>query len=112
MSSIRMGAVGLAVSTVLALTLGCGGDNKTALKGGANTDKGRKNEGHEHGTGPHGGTVADWGGGKYHVEFTVDHPKKEATVYILGSDEKTPVPIKAKDDQLLLSIKEPAFQVT
>lgn len=62
-----------------------------------------------HGAGPHGGAVADWGGGKYHVEFTVDHDKKEATVYILGSDEKTPAPVKA--DKLLLSIKEPAFQV-
>jgi hypothetical protein len=33
---------------------------------------------HEHGAGPHGGTLADWGGGKYHVEFTVDHDAKEA----------------------------------
>jgi hypothetical protein len=65
-----------------------------------------------HGAGPHGGTVADWGGGKYHIEFTVDHAKQEAVVYILGSDEKTPVPVKAKEGQLLLSIKEPAFQVT
>ena len=29
--------------------------------------------GHSHGAGPHDGTLADWGGGKYHVEFTVDH---------------------------------------
>src|SRR5262249_19369201 len=59
-----------------------------------------------HGTGPHGGTISDWGGGKYHVEFTVDHGKKEATVYILGDDEKTPAPVKAS--KLLLSINEPA----
>jgi hypothetical protein len=64
---------------------------------------------HHHGAGPHGGAVADWGGGKYHVEFTVDHDKKEATVYILGSDEKSPAPVKAS--KLLLSINEPAFQV-
>ncbi|MGN6137136.1 MAG: hypothetical protein ACTHK7_11830 [Aureliella sp.] len=62
-----------------------------------------------HGAGPHDGAVVDWGGGKYHVEFTVDHDKKEATVYILGSDEKTPAPVKA--DKLLLTIKEPSFQV-
>lgn len=55
--------------------------------------------------------MADWGGGKYHVEFTVDHDKQEATVYLLGSDEKTPAPVKAKDGQLLLAIKEPSFQV-
>ncbi|MFN0195369.1 MAG: hypothetical protein ACKVT0_01380 [Planctomycetaceae bacterium] len=68
--------------------------------------------GHEHGdhkAGPHDGTVSDWGGGKYHVEFTVDHDKKTATVYILGSDEKTATPIMA--DQVLLSINEPKFQI-
>jgi hypothetical protein len=66
---------------------------------------------HTHGAGPHEGTVADWGGGKYHVEFTVDHEKQEATVYVLGSDEKTPAPIKTADGKLLLTIKQPAFQV-
>lgn len=55
---------------------------------------------HSHGEGPNGGAIADWGGGKFHVEFTVSHDKKEATVYILGSDEKTPVPIDAKEIQL------------
>lgn len=65
-----------------------------------------------HGAGPHDGTLSDWGGGKYHVEFTVDHGKKTATVYILGGDEKTPAPIKAKDGELLLTINEPSFQVT
>lgn len=66
--------------------------------------------GHDHGTGPHDGTMADWGGGKYHVEFVVDHDQKEATVYILGADEKTPSPIQAEEIQL--SIREPAAQVT
>lgn len=64
---------------------------------------------HGHGAGPHEGTLADWGGGKYHVEFTVDHDKKEATIYILGGDEKTPAPIKTH--KVLLSIKQPVFQV-
>lgn len=69
-------------------------------------------EGHGHGAGPHDGTLADWGGGKYHVEFTVDHDKKEATVYVLGRDEKTPAPVKTADGTLLLTINEPSFQVT
>lgn len=64
---------------------------------------------HHHAAGPHDGTLVDWGGGKYHVEFTVDHDKKEAVVYILGGDEKTPVPIKSAT--LLLSITDPDFQV-
>lgn len=68
-------------------------------------------EGHGHGAGPHEGTLADWGGGKYHVEFTVDHDKKEATVYVLGGDEKSPSPIKTADGTLLLTINEPSFQV-
>lgn len=66
---------------------------------------------HHHGAGPHDGTLADWGGGKYHVEFTVDHDKKEAVIYVFGGDEKTPAPVKTADGKLLLTIKEPAFQV-
>ncbi|MEZ6150217.1 MAG: hypothetical protein R3C09_08850 [Pirellulaceae bacterium] len=65
---------------------------------------------HGHGAGPHDGTVADWGGGKYHVEFTVDHDKQEATVYILGADETTAIPIDAAE--IDLSISDPAMQVT
>jgi hypothetical protein len=57
-------------------------------------------EGHGHGVGPHEGTVADWGGGKYHVEFTVDHDKQQATVFVFGSDEKTPAPIDAATIEL------------
>lgn len=64
---------------------------------------------HDHGAGPHGGAIADWGDGNYHVEFTVDHGNKQATVYVLGGDGKTPAPVNAA--KLLLSIDEPAFQV-
>jgi hypothetical protein len=66
---------------------------------------------HGHGAGPHDGTLADWGGGKFHVEFTVDHDKKETVIYVLGSDEKSAAPVKTLDGKLLLTIKEPAFQV-
>lgn len=67
-------------------------------------------EGHAHGPGPHDGTIADWGGGKFHVEFMVDHDKQEATVYVLGSDEKTPSPIDASE--ITLTIKEPSLTAT
>lgn len=66
--------------------------------------------GHSHSEGPHGGVIADWGGGKFHVEFTVDHDQKESVVYILGDDEKTSVPIDATE--VTLAIKEPPTQVT
>jgi len=66
--------------------------------------------GHAHGTGPHDGVIADWGGGKYHVEFTVDHDKTQATVYVLGNDEKTATPIDA--EEINLSIVDPEMLVT
>jgi hypothetical protein len=52
-------------------------------------------ESHVHGKGPHGGVVFDVG--KFHGELTVDHDKKEVTLYVLGKDEKTPTPVEAKD---------------
>ena len=100
----------------LTLALGCGDQsaptpNSTPAPAASSTpaqhEHGHKHAGH--GTGPHQGTVADWGGGKYHVEFTVNHDKQEATVYVLGDDEKTAAPIKA--NTILLSINAPQFQV-
>lgn len=107
----------------LTLTIGCDGGKPPAPKTGttpassatttpAEDDHGHKHDGAGHaghGAGPHEGTLADWGGGKFHVEFTVDHDKQEATVYILGDDEKTATPIKAAN--ILLSITDPKFQV-
>src|SRR6056297_1812565 len=58
--------------------------------------------GHGHGVGPHEGVIADWGGGKFHVEFTVDHDKTQACVYVLGGDEKTPIPIDAPSIELYI----------
>ncbi|EMB16463.1 hypothetical protein [Rhodopirellula europaea] len=65
--------------------------------------------GHGHGAGPHDGTIADWGGGKYHVEFTVDHDKTQATVYVLGADEKTATPIDA--ETIDLAITDPQMSI-
>ena len=96
---------------VLAILAGCNNAKEPQRPSGtqpAGDQTKKKEEHHGHGAGPHDGTVADWGGGKYHVEFTVNHDKKEATVYILGSDEKTPAPIAAKEIQL--SIKDPMMQ--
>ena len=99
-------ALTLSCSLGLLVAAGCGSTTPHAEK---KSDSGTSAEHGAHGAGPHGGTISDWGGGKYHVEFTVDHGTKEATVYILGSDEKTPAPVKAS--KLLLSINDPAFQV-
>jgi hypothetical protein len=96
------------------LAIGCGEAEKPASGPATSSTSHQKSkiENHKHaahGAGPHEGVVADWGGGKFHVEFTVDHDKQEATVYILGDDEKTATPIKA--GSILLSINAPKFQV-
>lgn len=59
--------------------------------------------------GPHKGPLAEWGAEEFHPEFTVDHQKQEARVYVLGPDAKTPAPIKT--ERILLTIYAPAFQV-
>lgn len=87
-----------------------GGESGEHSHGDGTTHSDHGEEGHDHGPGPNDGTVADWGGGKFHVEFTVDHDKQEATVYVLGSDEKTPSPIDATE--ITLTIKEPSLTTT
>ncbi|MEO1984050.1 MAG: hypothetical protein ABGZ23_24890 [Fuerstiella sp.] len=107
------------VATLLSISLMVGCGDKTAeqpaqqsgTSSTSESDHGHPHEGegsHGHGAGPHDGTLADWGGGRYHVEFTVDHDRKEATVYVLGSDEKTPEPVTA--EKLLLTITQPQLQ--
>ena len=103
----------LAVVSISAVSMFVGCTNKPTPDGEAKAapasdTKAGEPQGHAHGVGPHGGAVADWGAGKFHVEFTVDHAKKEATVYVLGGDQKTPDPIKASS--LLLTITDPSFQ--
>lgn len=82
-----------------------GGDKKAGDKKADDKkagDKDGKKDEHAHGKGPNGGLVFDFG--KYHAELTVDHPKKEMTVHILAEDEKTPVPVSAKE--LTVATKE------
>ena len=88
-------------SALFSFSSGCGGPPAPAPAPAANTNT--KEPVHVHGAGPHGGTLTDWGGGAYHVEFTVDHDKKETTVYIIGGDEKTPAPIKATSVHLVIN---------
>lgn len=105
-------------AALAALSLGFAGCSRPAVPPQAGTsaadhhDHGPDHDhDHAHGAGPHGGTLADWGGGKYHVEFTVDHDAKEAVVYVLGADEKTPTPVTLADGKLLLTLREPACQI-
>ena len=100
---------GAVLVLAISFVLGCSQQTKKSDANAKPSEMKASSGDHSHGSGPHGGTIADWGGGKFHVEFTVDHDKKEATVYVLGDDAKTLAPVKA--DTLLLNISDPQFQV-
>ena len=70
-----------------------GGEKKDAVK----KDGDKKDGDHAHGKGPNGGVVFDLG--KYHAEFTVDHPAKECTILIVAGDNKDAkvLPVAAKE---------------
>lgn len=108
MRKFQLIGVGL-LTLALAVMTGCSNQQGGTPKGGdkAATKGGGKEDDHDHGPGPHGGTIIEFG--KWHGEFCMDHGKKQATVYILGGDAKQAVSIMA--DKLLLSIKEPSFQI-
>jgi hypothetical protein len=104
MKHVKMIGLGLVVAAIA--VGGCSpkkNDTKPAANGPANAESAGGTADHApHGTGPNGGVVFDLG--KHHAEFTVDHDKKECTILVLGSDEKTPTPVTA--EELTLNIKE------
>jgi hypothetical protein len=67
--------------------------------------------GHSHELGPHGGVLAEWGEGNFHVELVVNHRRQQATVFVLGSDAKTRTAVHPTDGKLLLTIFKPRFQI-
>jgi hypothetical protein len=97
----------LGLGLLAAVLLGCG--QPPADKPTPQPKLAATHDEHDHGAGPHGGAIGDLGGGAYHFEFTVDHDKRQAVVYILGGDAKTPAPVKA--DKLLLALKDPMVQI-
>jgi len=98
MKSAKLMAVGFLIAALTAT--GCGDKKPDAPK--VEEKKPDPADSHEHGAGPHGGVLFDFG--KHHGEFTVDHDKKECAVYVLGGDEKTPRPVAA--DEFTLTTKE------
>lgn len=112
MSRSRLLDCGVVMLAVLGV-VGCGGTAPVA------TNEARKNESpaadagheaaHDHDHAPHGGTLVDWGGGKYHVEFTVDHGTQKAVIYLLGSDAATASPVNGT--AMTLSLSDPVVQV-
>ncbi|QDU59596.1 hypothetical protein Pan216_04270 [Planctomycetes bacterium Pan216] len=99
--------LGLGLVAVAIVASGCSKSadpTSTAKQTGAEKESApaKKEEHAPHGAGPNGGVVFDLG--KHHAEFTVDHPKKECMILILGTDEKTPTPVAT--EELVLTTKE------
>jgi hypothetical protein len=93
--------LGVGLLAITLATTGCSNPQSGSPKTGEKKD-GKKEEEHAHGKGPNEGVVFDLG--KHHAEFTVDHKAKECTVLIVGDDEKTPLPVEAKE--LTVTTKE------
>ncbi len=92
---------GLGLLVVALAVTGCSNQPTGTPKADEKKDSGKKDDHPPHGNGPNDGVTFDMG--KYHAEFTVDHPKKECTVLFLkevkGKKEKEwPLePVDAKE---------------
>ncbi|MBI3410419.1 MAG: hypothetical protein HY040_18935 [Planctomycetes bacterium] len=111
---MRLFAQGIAIAAIFASTFviasGCA-DRKPPGKSGENTAKNGHKHDHPH-EGPHEGALAEWGNEEYHAEFTVDHEKKQATVYILDGEVKKAAPIPVESITLTLTNVKPTVQIT
>lgn len=57
--------------------------------------------------GPHGGPLVEWGEEELHLEVVIDRPAGTASVYVLGEDAKTLVPVATKTLTLSLNGEPP-----
>ncbi len=67
---------------------------------------------HDHAdTGPHKGALGEWGDDEYHFEFTVDHEKKQATIYILDGTAAKAAPIAGEEMLLILTHEKTPIKI-
>ena len=88
---------GLSLAALLVLN-GCTGADTTTEYADAEQNVPSAN-GHEHEQeGPHGGHILEFSENhEYHGEVCFDADTRDVTLYLLGSDMKTPVPVPATD---------------
>lgn len=95
--------MGLGLMVAALAVTGCGDKKPEPTK--AEEKKGGMADDHApHGKGPNGGVIFDLG--KYHAEFTVDHPKKECTVVFIAGEDKTAKPLAVAAKEFTLTTKE------
>ncbi len=96
--------MGLGLMIAALAATGCGDKKPDTPKAEDKKGGGKKEDDHAHGKGPNGGVVFDMG--KYHAEFTVDHPAKECTVLFVTGDEKDAKPLPVAATEFTLTTKE------
>lgn len=77
--------LGLPLMVAALAVTGCGEKKAEPTKAEEKKGGGKAADHVAHGNGPNGGVTFDMG--KYHAEFTVDHPKKEVTLLFLKTVE-------------------------
>lgn len=83
---------------------GCGGSPQ--VRTFTSQDDVEHADDHAHDHGPHGGHVVELGGEDYHAEVVFDAATRQLTVYLLGSDVKTPLAIEAENLSIRLKVGE------
>lgn len=96
--------LGLGLVVVALAATGCDKKADSKVAEGTKNQPSKGAEHAPHGAGPNGGVVFDLG--KYHAEFTVDHPKKECTVLFLTGDQKGATAMAVAAKEFTLTIKE------
>jgi hypothetical protein len=103
--------VGFLMATVL-LVSGCPAPRAPSKNDDPKTKGVAKKEEHPE-KGMHGGALAEFEDEEdHHFEFTVDHAKKQAIVYILDSTAKKAVPIAAETVNLEITSAKPKVELT
>lgn len=102
MKTTKLMGLGLMVAA-LAVT-GCGDKKAEPTQAGEKKGGGKAVDHGTHGEGPNGGVVFDLG--KYHAEFTVDHPKNECTVLFLAGEDKSAKPLAVAAKEFTLTTQE------
>ena len=91
----------------LAVGCGSGDDELRTFSEADNVDNTDPPDVHEHAThGPNGGHLVELGGEDYHAEVVFDHDSRELTVYLLGSDAETAMPVSTETVTLNLQLDD------
>lgn len=88
---------------------GCGGSQP--VRTFSSQDDVQHADDHAHDHGPHGGHVVELGGEDYHAEVVFDAASRKLTVYLLGSDVKSALPVESESLSVRLKVGEETQEI-